>query len=166
MCLVEGGQEVEAVFEVVSPGRFRIYGEDKDNVNPELNNDEPEKFREQVTATNKPHIPRCSEGFVSLERKSKFVEVGLRSTVNLNFNGVCAWRNIPYDYEKIDELNEKETSYYTNPTYTAPETRYSCFKVAYREANTTNYTEINRIFAVRSLPNLSLIHISEPTRPY
>ena len=148
---VQGGQDVEAVFEVVSPGRFRIYGEDKDNVNPDLDNDEPKKLQEEITATNKPHILRCSEGSVTLERKSKFVEIGLRSTVNLNFSGVCAWRNIPYDYGKINTLNGEDASYYTNPTYTAPETRYSCFKVAYREANTTNYTEINRIFAVRSL---------------
>ena len=89
---VQGGQEVEAVFEVVSPGRFRIYGEDKDDVNPDLDNDEPKKLQEEITATNKPHILRCSEGFVTLERKSKFVEIGLRSTVNLNFSGVCAWR--------------------------------------------------------------------------
>ena len=148
---VEGGTQVDAVFEVVEAGVLDFWNAD-DEVNPDdPNDDEPPKFRKKITATNSTHLMRCAEGFVALERRSQFVEIGLRSTVNMDFNGVCAWGNINLTYGQIDDKSENENAYFTNPTYTAPETRYSCFKVAYRKSGDANYTKVDRVFAVRSL---------------
>ena len=147
---VQGGTQVDATFQVVKPGVLDFWTEVQ--VNPPVDpDDEPNSFDRQITATNSTHIMRVAEGFVAVERKTQFVEVGFRSTVNMNFSGVCAWGNITFSYQTIDDLNEGDNSFFTNPTYTSPETRYSCFKVAYRNPSIPDFIEIDRIFAIRSL---------------
>jgi hypothetical protein len=153
-------QAVTAFFKVIKPGKLHLYERDSDQTNPGRT-DPPTRVNDQINATRRSHLMRVSEGFISTERKTKFVEVGFRSTVNMNFNGICAWRNIPYSYETIDSLNNEtpKSSFYTNPTYTSPETRYSFFKVSYKKAmdgpsdNGTidGFIPVDCIFAVRSL---------------
>jgi len=148
------GVRIIAQFEVTEPGIINIWSEN--DLNPPLNGNEPKEFSRNVTASRTTHIIRVAEGFVAAERKSRFLEVGFRSSVNMDFSGVCAWRNIPYDYEKIDNLNEGDSgsgdnaSFYTNPIYTSPETRYSCFKVEYKRAEDENFITFPNFFAVRN----------------
>lgn len=149
--ITESGVRIISQFEVTQPGLINVWNER--DLNPCLEDDEePKKFGKDVTASRTTHIMRAAEGFVATERKSRFVEVGFRSNVNMNFNGVCAWRNIPYSYETIDDLNSSDTSasFYTNPLYTSPETRYSCFKVEYKKAEEEDYKVFPNIFAIRS----------------
>jgi len=147
--ITESGVRLIAQFEVTQPGLINVWNER--DLNPCLrDNGRPKTFQKIVTATRTTHLMRVAEGFVTAERKSRFIEVGLRSSVNMNFSGVCAWRNIPYSYETIDTLNGSNGSFYTNPIYTSPETRYSCFKVEYKRAQDEDYTVFPNLFAIRS----------------
>lgn len=146
---VTGGNNVYATFEVVRAGQLHRYNETQLNQGLDNNNQPPRASA--FNATNSTHLMRIAEGFISVERESQFIEIGLRSTVNMNMNGICAFANIDRDYDDIDDENREENSYYTNPTYTSPETRYSFFRVGYRVAGANNFTEIPCLFAVRSL---------------
>ena len=150
---VKGGNSVEATFKVIKSGFCNIYKESE--INQPLRNEGDEGQQPatgpQVNATRFGHIMRVAEGFISTERKTKFVEVGFRSVVNLQLNGICAWQNVDKSYDTIDTLNEAESSFYTNPTFTAPETRYSFFKIRYKKAMGSLFTDVNCIFAIRSL---------------
>lgn len=142
------GVRIIAQFEVTEPGTINVWS--ANDLNPPLNGDEPKEFSRIVTASRTGHLMRVSEGFVSCERRSRFIEIGLRSTVNMDFSGVCAWRNIEYSYQTIDDKNLTDAIFYTNPTYTSPETRYSCFKVQYKKASESAFAEFPELFAVRS----------------
>jgi hypothetical protein len=143
------GVRIIVQFEVTEPGLINIWTEN--DLNPPLLDDgRPKPFNRIVTGSRTTHLMRVSDGFVATERKSRFLEIGLRSTINMNFSGVCAWRNIEYSYDTIDDKNGTDAIFYTNPTYTSPETRYSCFKVLYKRASEENYLTFPRFFAVRS----------------
>ena len=146
---VKGGDTVQATFKIIRSGFCTLYDENEINKETPLN-DTPQTGPE-VNATKKGHIMRAAEGFISTERKAKFVEIGFRSTVNLQLNGICAWQNIDKSYDTINDLNRSENSFYTNPTYTSPETRYSFFKVNYKRATEENFTAVECFFAIRSL---------------
>ena len=151
---VRGGEAVEATFKVVKEGFCNVFDENEINAGLEPPNDDDQQAPStgpEVNATREGHLMRTSEGFIATERKTKFVEIGFRSTVNLQLNGICAWRNIDKDYGEIDDLNENEASFYSNPTYTSPETRYSFFKVRYKKAMDSEFTDVKCFFAIRSL---------------
>lgn len=151
---VRGGNRVNATFKVIKEGVCNVYDENEINAGLEPPNDDGQQAPStgpEVNATRDGHLMRASEGFIATERKTKFVEVGFRSTVNLQPNGICAWRNIDKSYETIDGLNKNENGFYTNPTYTAPETRYSFFKVRYKKAMSPDFTDVKCFFAIRSL---------------
>ena len=151
---VRGGNRVNATFKVIKEGVCNVYEEDKINAGLEPPNDDDQQAPEKgpkVNATSDGHLMRASEGFIATERKTKFIEVGFKSTVNLQLNGICAWRNIDKSYGTIDDLNRNENGFYTNPTYTSPETRYSFFKVRYKKAMDPDFTDVRCYFAIRSL---------------
>jgi hypothetical protein len=146
---VTGGNDVYATFEVVRAGTLHLYNEAL--LNPGIPDNREPARAPSINASGDTHLMRITEGFVSVERESQYIEIGLRSTVNMNMSSICAFSNVDRDYDDIDEESKDENSYYTNPTYTSPETRYSFFRVGYRIAGATNFTYIPCLFAVRSL---------------
>jgi hypothetical protein len=151
---VRGGNDIYATFEVVRAGSVHRYSEAL--LNPGLGEDNQPARAPAINGTNKTHLMRVSEGFISVERETQYIELGLRSTVNMNLSNICAFANVDRSYDDIDEENKEENSYYTNPTYTSPETRYSFFRVSYRVAGAGNFTDIPCLFAVRSLSSNSV----------
>lgn len=118
-------------------------------------NKEP-AFAPPLTASNSTHIMRVAEGYFSVERSSRFVEVGLRSTVNLQMSGATNYRDIADGNEvrtmsQIDDDMVDDNIAFTSGTYSSPETRFSCFRVSFRSTDSSGYTVIPEIFAVRSM---------------
>ena len=111
---------------------------------------------ENVTATRRSHIYKLAEGFFSTERRTKFIEIGLRSTVNLQINGLCFFRNVEKN-GNVRRLNTIDTDKvdknitYVNDRITTPEQRLSGFRIAYRASDAVDYTVFPFIFCVRSL---------------
>ena len=163
---VGGGNDVSAVFEIISPGVIDTWVEL--DLKPGLGNypfsgyDEMEGDRyptyhlEQVNATRNSHILKFSEGYFTTERKTRYVEIGLKSVVNLQLNGICYFRNVRKensvrDFEEIDEDAQDKNFTYLNDNLTTPELRISCFRVSYRKAANLDFTTLPYIFGVRSL---------------
>ena len=118
-------------------------------------NNEPE-FAPDITATNATHLMRVAEGYFAVERSSRFIEVGLRSSVNLSMSGVTNYRDIAdgnsvRTLTQVDEDKVDDNITFLSGTYTSPETRYSCFRVSYRADGSENYQVFPQIFAVRSM---------------
>ena len=146
---VEGGNDIQATFEVVRAGKLHFYNESA--LKPSLGEDNEPIRAPSINATRQTHLMRLTEGYVSIERESQYIELGLRSNVSMDMSGICAFSNVDRGYDLIDEESKDENSYYTNPTYTSPETRYSFFRVGYRVAGAADFIEIPCLFAVRSL---------------
>ena len=166
-----GGTPVEVRFTITAPGIIQQWSES--DLNPTATADaEPvghlPSGSSTVTATSSSHIMRMAEGYFAIERASRYVEVGLRSNVSLNINGICNFRDIATGtvasdgsrlskgYNLIDKDRFDDNRFFTNSTLTTPETRYSFFKVSVREIGTANYRTIPKIFAVRSMMSSSV----------
>ena len=163
---VGGGQDVTAVFEVTKAGQIDTWVEAE--LNPPLGlipdsqggrfvgDKYPALVTENVTGTRKSHILRLAEGFFSTERRTRYVEVGLRSVVNLQLNNLCFFRNIERD-GNVRRLNEIDTDKvdknitYINDRITTPEQRISAFRVGYRKESMAEYIFFPFIFCIRSL---------------
>ena len=164
---VGNGENVDAVFEVTEPGEIATWV--KDDLNPPLGGKSnpgtvgdfdggsyPKYFEEDVTATNSTHIQKLSEAFFTTERKTRYVEIGLKSVVNLQVNNLCFFRNVRLENEVlefnlIDTRKNQKNITYTNDTITTPENRISCFRVSYRKASDQIFETLPFIFGVRSL---------------
>ena len=162
------GTPVEVQFTITAPGIIQQWPDS--DLNPAASpNVEPVGHQpSSVTATSSSHIMRMAEGYFAIERASRYVEVGLRSNVSLNINGICNFRDIATgdvnndgsrqskDYNLIDKDRFDDNRFFTNSTITTPETRYSFFRVSVREIGTTNYRIIPKIFAIRSMMSSSV----------
>ena len=161
---VGGGGTVSAQFEVTEPGRIHAWHspslhpdfEDSTSIGYDFVGERYPKFGPDVSASRKTHIYRLSEASFTTERKTKYVEVGLRSRVNIQISGICYFRGIAFGNQtrtlsEIDSQRVDDNIVFTNGTFTGPETRYSGFRVQFRETSATNYKEIPMIFLVRSL---------------
>lgn len=159
---VGGGNPVTAVFEITEPGGIHTWSEaglhpplETPNLNEFVGNKTP-AFAPEITATNHSHIMRVAEASFTTERKTKYVEVGIRSQVNLQVSGICYFKGIAKD-DRTRTLTEIDTDMvddyisFTNGTYSSPETRLSGFRVNWRETSAANYTQMPFIFAVRSM---------------
>ena len=163
---VGGGQDVSAIFEITRAGVINTWVEAE--LNPPLGNipdDQEGNFVGEkypalapgnITATKTSHIMRLAEGFFSTERNTRYVEVGLRSVVNLQINGLCFFRNVRKgnDVRRLNEIDTDKTDKnvtYINDRITTPEQRISSFRVGYRTEAQTDYTFFPFIFCIRSL---------------
>ena len=153
----DGGQDMTATFQVVQAGQLHKW--DEAELNPSLpafgkSDDDKDQPPEApaVNATKFTHLLKYTEAFVAVERASQFIEMGLRSAINANINGLCAFQNIDRDYDEIDADNTDQDNaiFYTNPTISVAETRYSFFRISYRIESQDDYTVINQLFSIRS----------------
>ena len=153
----DGGQDMTATFQVVQAGQLHTWSEAELNPNsPRFGRSDDDKDQPPqapaVNATLFTHLLKYTEAFIAIERASRFIEMGLRSTINANLSGLCAFQNIDRDYDEIDDDNTDEDNaiFYTNPTISGAETRYSFFRISYRLENQSAYTVVSQLFAVRS----------------
>ena len=160
---IGGGQQVQATFKITEPGYCWQWREIKMNPGFKSNN-EPEDA-DPVTATSHPHIMRMAEAYISVERACRYIELGIRSNVQLNLNGICNYRDVAIrsgstditrTLEKMDDDARNENIVFRSGTFTSPENRYSFFKVSYRLLGDTNYIDMQQYFAVKSLSSSSV----------
>ena len=162
---VGGGVNVTATFRITSAGQIHTYstlnpGRSSISEDDFVGNRYPE-YAPDINASNRTHIYRLAEASFTTERKTRFVEFGIRSQVNLQFNGLCYFKGIAKQddtrtFTEIDSDKQDDNISFTNSTYTSPETRYSGFRVKYRETSASSYTTIPRIFLVRSQQSTSV----------
>ena len=153
---IGGGNDVTAVFRITQSGEIHEWTEA--DLNPTTTPDIEPPGVSSVTATSHSHIMRLTEGYFATERASRFVEIGIRSNVQLNLNGICSFRDVAKDnavrtYSTIDSDFRNDNIRFVNGTFTSPETRYSFFKISYRQVGEDEYTLIETLFSVRSMMN-------------
>ena len=156
-----GGTSIEARFTITAPGVIQYW--DETTLNETKADDTEPPDGAAVTATSHSHIMRMAEGYFAAERASQFIEIGLRSNLNMNFNGICNFRDVARgnynsdgirnsrDYNKIDQQRRNNNVFYTSGTMTTPEIRYSFFRLSVREVGTAAYRTIPVFYAIRSM---------------
>ena len=147
-------RQVSATFEVLRPGQAHVYAQGT-----------IEADGGQV-ASRGSHLYKFAEGSFSTDREARVIEVGLKSTVQLNINGLCNFRDT-HSYNRCDneacfDYNGQQAQNINNiifqsGTYTSPETRYSFFKISYRTAGTNeDYVVLDPVFGVRSATGVAV----------
>ncbi len=166
------GQTVEANFRVVRRGVIAQYTESRLNpatYNGDIGENPPANAVGLKPCSRNPQIFRCAESSFATERVGQVVELGLRSNLGLDVNGLANFGDCIYSdngtlrtrtYEIIDGqacedyegdgIDGVSSINYQNGTYQSPETQYSFFIIAYREAATDDvFTEFNPFFGIR-----------------
>ena len=175
------GQSMTAKFKVIEPGKVHVWTEDSIktqsvNSDGDINNfDQP---REASICSESSQLFRMLVGSFSVERAFKTLEVGLHSNVGLkssgvtNFNSLVSRDNFDGD-GGVPTLNDSYQAYVdavycgglddgenggdyrrevTAGTYSAADTRYSFFRILYRDIDSTSndFTASNHLYGVRS----------------
>jgi hypothetical protein len=141
-------QSVSADFQVIRPGVIFEYSQADIEADGGYN------------ASQRGHILKFAEAVFATDREAKIVEVGFRSSVQLQINGMTNMRDA-HSYQRCD--NEACFNYnnqnadgiqaivYQSGTYSSPDTRFSFFRIGYRPAGSDSpYTELDELFAIRS----------------
>lgn len=115
------------------------------------------------TATNTAQIFRLAVATFSVPRPCLAVEIGIRSRLGMQVNGVCNMRQAP----NLNEIDEKaqggyrsgdpvdnngtntKVSIYQSGQISRVETRYSFFRIAYRASARDTWIELPPLFGVR-----------------
>ena len=158
---VDGGnQEVTATFRVVEAGTM--------SAPPNTTGDQNASLISQIF--------RVSRASFITEYPCQVVEVGLRSTLGINVSGLTNVIEAGFHYENIDQQSCEILPPGSNPQFptiginqsypsmqrvagsvSTPETRYSCFRLAYRRAGSDEaFTQFPSLFATRSESNQAL----------
>ena len=151
---IGGTQQVDATFEVVRAGQVNIWDAGTINADGGRN------------ASNGSHLFKFAEATFSTDRESRVLEVGLRSSVQVNVSGLCNFRDA-HSYTQCDneacfnyngqQADGIQASIFQSGTYSSPDTRYSFFRISYRVAGTNDlFTDIQQLFGVRSATGVSL----------
>ena len=149
-----GAQGVTATFEVVRRGLVDFHSQGDIEADGGFN------------ATRRAHLMKFAEATFSTDRDGRVLEVGLRSSVQMNLNGICNFRDA-HSYRRCDNeacfdyngqsANGVEAIVFQSGTYSSPETRYSFFRVSYRVAGTSDaFVEIQQPFGIRSATGVAL----------
>lgn len=182
-----GGQNMVYTFRVVRAGKIGIIPADNltqiartglklyPPAGPNLTSaDTGPRFK---TATGFPQIYRCAIANVIAPRETLVVELGIKSTVGIQINGFCNFRDCPtmavinnragdfYEGKTYGRSKGFNLSVFTSGTVTSNELRYSFFDVYYREEGGT-YTRMNCSIGVRSMtaqPVYNYVRFSMPT---
>ena len=89
------GNEITCVFKVIEPGTIRGYDEDSS--------------KGGFNATEAPHIYKIAIPNITLERPCEVVELGFRSSVGVQFQGMTNFRDMPYGpVEGVEDDNCEE----------------------------------------------------------
>ncbi len=151
---IGGGTSTSAIFEIVRPGFIHTYS----------SGDLQDKGG--FSATERSHLMQAAEANVTTERQGKIVELGFRSQMQVNISGLCNFVD-GRNYERIDDeacdnydgqdADDADLINFNSGTYSAFETRYSFFRIAYRTAGTNEpYTDYEDLFGIRSTTGVAV----------
>ena len=151
---VGGGTTTTATFNVIRGGHSHVWS--------------PSTLQSAggYNATQKSHIMQSAEAIFSTERQGRIVEVGIRSSLQVNIGGLCNFKDARgyerIDYDACDKDNGKDVedanlTNFTSGQYSTYETRYSFFRVSYRVAGSDDaYTDMFQLFGVRSTTGVAV----------
>lgn len=153
-----GSQQINAMFEVVRAGQVATWTAGQIQ----------EDGRRECAASRSPHLFRFAEGSFSTDRAGNVLEVGLRSSVQVDIRGLCNFRDA-HSYRRCDNeacfdyngqaAQNIQASIFQSGTYSSPETRYSFFRISYRIAGSNDeFTNIEQLFGVRSATGVALFN--------
>ena len=168
------GVEVTAKFEVIREGKVHVWKESDLNTPPALYDEE----RTATICSEHSQLFRLLVGAFSIERAFKTVEVGLHSNVRLQSSGVMNFNSlVTEDYfegqEGVPTLDGSYQAYLDavycsglgdgestdgdtyrkdiRPgTYSSSDSRYSFFRIRYRDIDDDQFTDSNNLYGVRS----------------
>jgi hypothetical protein len=145
-----GTKSVTAIFTVIEPGLVK--GESESYI---LSGD----AGSNNVATQGGHLLRYARAQVSTARACQVVEFGFRSNLGIKINNLCNFRDTK-TYEFADtnyckeftnaDVDEIQSSLYQSGVVTAPEERYSFFKIKYRETTSSSWTTLTNAYGFRS----------------
>jgi hypothetical protein len=113
------------------------------------------------TATTDGHIMRCAIASFSTSRPCSAVEVGIRSRLGIKINNIAAFNTLKnnrfcddkacLDFKGniLDEGASLYTNNYRSNTVSSQVERYSFFKIYYRRAGASTFTELQYSYGVR-----------------
>lgn len=120
----------------------------------------PPRFGVASTAAQ---IFKYAAGGFTIDRAARVIEVGFRSVLGINAGGICNFRSAldQYDINRRAGLRAEGAAFdattdqvtlqsVSTDSQTMPLTRYSFFKISYRDEKSTTWTEISEIFGARS----------------
>ena len=149
---IGGGTDVWAKFQVVEPGYVQS-----------TQTARTPGFWAARNGTNTAHLFRVAIGGFVMQRATDHVEVTIRSSVGLRINGLMSFRDAETrDYADFQSCTwawnqvfaAGEVVYsnqYQSNTYTAPEERYSFWRIGYRKASSDDeWVYTSDLFGIRS----------------
>lgn len=120
------------------------------------------------TATKFPQIFKCAIATIIVPGQCQVFELGFRSQVGIRVNGFCNLRDCPtlqevnrkagYKFHRNRYKNDTRLgiAIYSSGTLQTVETRYSFFRIEYRESGTSVYTPIIASFGIRSITSQAI----------
>ena len=153
-------QNVTATFTTVRTGAVQT----NTQANIELDGDdwyESDPPPPRNTATTDGHIMRCAIAAFSTSRPCNAVEIGIRSRLGIRVNGIAAFNTLKnnkfcdnkacLDFKGniLDEGTSLYTNNYRSNTVSTQVERYSFFKIYYREAGASSFTELQYSYGMR-----------------
>ena len=180
------GETVEATFEVIEPGAVHTWDEqtlEADETDYKSNSDEGlgEDAQVGVLGSASSHAFRLSVGAFSIERPAYVVEVGFRSNLSVSSSGIAnfnsletveeytgsqvpkgsyqAYVDAEYCGGQEDGIPNSKDTYRKEVTpgrYTASDTRYSFFRISYRDIDQQSFRELRNLYGVRSATGVNV----------
>jgi len=125
------------------------------------------RFETFGSGTNRAHIFRCALASFMLPVATKVFEIGLKSTLGIEVNGLCNFRDCPklssvnkdagerYNGRSFDGDDSPSVSVYTSGTVRLSEDRYSFFKI-YVKKEYGDFQEIGCTFGINGSGSAAL----------
>ncbi len=168
------GTTVTAKFEVIRKGKVHVWKDSDMNTPPAGKSEE----RKATICSEHSQLFRLMVGAFSVERAFKAVEVGLHSNVRLQSSGVMNFNSlVTVDYfdgqsgvpsldgsyqayidavycSGLDDGDSTDDDSYRKDvrpgTYSSSDSRYSFFRIRYRDIDEYDFTDSNNLYGVRS----------------
>ena len=156
---VNSGIEITAGFKVVRAGTLGAKGV-PGQATLEQNGLTEDPTRE--TGTSAPHLMRAAIANIATSRSCRVVEIGIRSSLGIDINGLLRFRStlsfqeadgracLNYEDDSVKRGNTLKTDQYQSGVTTTTENRYSFFRVSYRKYGEANFTAFPHCFGVGS----------------
>ena len=153
-------QSVNATFKTVRTGAVQT----NNQADIELDGDDwydSSSRPSRNTGTTDGHIMRCAIASFSTSRPCGAVEIGIRSRLGIRVNNIAAFNTLKnnkfcdnkacLDYKGniLDEGASLYTTEYRSNTISTQVERYSFFKIYYRQAGASTFTELQYSYGVR-----------------
>ena len=182
----DDGTTVEATFEIIQEGRVHTWPADRleadDTDYPsDVDDGLGEEARVGRLGSETSHAFRLSVGAFSIERPAYVIEVGFRSNLQVASSGVANFNSlVAREYKNgqklpsgtyqayvdaefcggMDDGDSTDDDTYrkeiTPGKYSASDTRYSFFRISYRNIDQQSFTELSNLYGIRSATGVNV----------